>query len=392
METSQNSKSTASEPLVSDGAIIDLPEERYKPRPSRSRSARVIEEEPIDYSIRPEKAARLRAKRNKTSGESIGRVISSSSEKLERICIMGFSPSRAMKALDEANGSFDAAIEWLCSQPANRTPGRVLRTVSKESSPRKSSGELLEKNITDTNNADVEIPAISNPSAKMIQAPRQMTTESELELNSEDLNGNLMKTTIPRNNRTGSNQLQNHPVQLIDKAESVVHQSKRRKTTQLEDINKTTSVVHQSPGPPKEKRGRGRPRLNPKPSEPTVDAHENVGVAQNNFQPQQNISTNVLQKNGASRILGSPSSRDKAISVVTDEAQASINTPPESPKKRSSSTLKPTVSATRGVQTSPKAKEASSPAHSPLSKGKVPFRVGLSKRARIAPLLRIVKK
>jgi len=102
METSQNSKSTASEPLVSDGAIIDLPEERYKPRPSRSRSARVIEEEPIDYSIRPEKAARLRAKRNKTSGESTGRVISPSSEKLERICIMGFSPSRAMKALDEA--------------------------------------------------------------------------------------------------------------------------------------------------------------------------------------------------------------------------------------------------------------------------------------------------
>jgi hypothetical protein len=238
----------------------------------------------------------------------------------------------------------------------------------------------------------VEIPAIPNPSAKTIQAPRQMTTESELELNSEDLNRNLMKTTIPRNNRTGSNQLQNHPVQLVDKVESVVHQSKRRKTTQLEDINKATSVVHQSPGPPKEKRGRGRPRLNPKPSEPTVDAHENVGVAQNNFQPQQNISVDVLQENGASRILDSPSSRDKAISIVTDEAQASINTPPESPKKRSSSTLKPTVSATRGVQTSPKAKEASSPAHSPLSKGKVPFRVGLSKRARIAPLLRIVKK
>ena len=431
MATSQNSKSTASEPLVSDDAIIGLPEERYKPRPSRSRSARVIEEEPIDYSIRPEKAAKLRAKRNKTSGESIGRVISSHSEKLERICIMGFSPSRAMKALEEANGSFNEAIEWLCSQPANRTQGRVLRTVSKESSPQKSFGELLEKNITDTNNtADrnsvrpssqeqrlpsneaqmiikslqkspkansrgflhVEIPAISNPSAKMIQGPRQMTTESELELNSEDLNGNLMKTTIPRNNRTGSNQLQNHPVQLIDKVGSVVHQSKRRKTTQLEDINKTTSVVHQSPGPPKEKRGRGRPRLNPRPSEPTVDAHENVGVAQNNFQPQQNISADVLQENGASRILDSPSSRDKAIFIVTDEAQTSINTPPESPKKRSSSTLKPTVSATMGVQTSPKAKEASSPAHSPLSKGKVPFRVGLSKRARIAPLLRIVKK
>ena len=431
METSQNSKSTASKPLASDDALIGLPEERYKPRPSRSRSARVIEEEPIDYSIRPEKAARLRAKRNKTSGELIGRIISSPSEKLERICIMGFSPSRAMKALEEAGGSFDEAIEWLCSKPANRTQGRVLRTVSKISSPQKSSGELLEKNITDTNNtADrnsvrpssperklpsneaqiivgssqkspkansrgflhVEIPAISNPSAKMIQGPRQMTTESELELNPEDLNGTLMKTTIPRNNRTGSNQLQNHPVQLIDKVKPVIHQSKRRKTTQLEDINRTPSVVHQSPGPPKEKRGRGRPRLNPKPSEPMVDAHENVGVAQNNFQPQQNISAEVLQKDGASRIIGSPSSRDKAIFVVTDEAQTSINTLPESPKRRSSPTLKPTVSATSGAQTSPKAKETPSPAHSPLSKGKVPFRVGLSKRARITPLLRIVKK
>ena len=431
METSQNSKSTASEPLAFDDALIGLPEERYKPRPSRSRSARVIEEEPIDYSIRPEKAARLRAKRNKTSGDLIGRIISSPSEKLERICIMGFSPSRAIKALEEAGGSFDEAIEWLCSQPANRTQGRVLRTVSKISSPQKSSSELLEKNITDTNNtADrnsvrppsqeqklpsneaqiivgssqkspkansrgflhVEIPAILNPSAKMIQAPKQMTTGSELELNSEDLNGNLMKTTILRNNQTGSNQLQNYPVQLIDKVKPVIHQSKRRKTTQLEDINRTPSVVHQSPGPPKEKRGRGRPRLNPKPSEPMVDAHENVGVAQNNFQPQQNISTEVLQKDGASRILGSPSSRDKAIFVVTDEAQTSINTLPESPKKRFSPTLKPTVSATSGAQTSPKAKETPSPAHSPLNKGKVPFRVGLSKRARITPLLRIVKK
>ncbi|GAB1736673.1 hypothetical protein NU219Hw_g8291t1 [Hortaea werneckii] len=55
------------DPPNSDDIAIGLPKERYKPRPSKRRST-AIHEEPVDYSVRPEKAAKL--KRNKTSNAS----------------------------------------------------------------------------------------------------------------------------------------------------------------------------------------------------------------------------------------------------------------------------------------------------------------------------------
>ncbi|RMY09695.1 hypothetical protein D0867_08637 [Hortaea werneckii] len=51
----------------SDDIAVGLPKERYKPRPSKRRST-AIHDEPVDYSVRPEKAAKL--KRNKTSNAS----------------------------------------------------------------------------------------------------------------------------------------------------------------------------------------------------------------------------------------------------------------------------------------------------------------------------------
>lgn len=53
----------------SDDYLIGLPRENYKPRPSRSRSERVVLEEPTDYSVRPEKAA-AKPKRAKTISHS----------------------------------------------------------------------------------------------------------------------------------------------------------------------------------------------------------------------------------------------------------------------------------------------------------------------------------
>lgn len=57
----------SSEPLNSDDIAVGLPKERYVPRPSRRRATSVLEE-PIDYSLIPEKAAK--SKRSKTMGSS----------------------------------------------------------------------------------------------------------------------------------------------------------------------------------------------------------------------------------------------------------------------------------------------------------------------------------
>ncbi|KAI7362000.1 hypothetical protein KC336_g21744, partial [Hortaea werneckii] len=55
------------DPPNSDDIAVGLPKERYKPRPSKRRST-AIHDEPVDYSVRPEKAAKI--KRNKTSNAS----------------------------------------------------------------------------------------------------------------------------------------------------------------------------------------------------------------------------------------------------------------------------------------------------------------------------------
>ncbi|KAI7282162.1 hypothetical protein KC345_g3667 [Hortaea werneckii] len=55
------------DPPNSDDIAVGLPKERYVPRPSKRRST-ATHDEPVDYSVRPEKAAKL--KRNKTSNAS----------------------------------------------------------------------------------------------------------------------------------------------------------------------------------------------------------------------------------------------------------------------------------------------------------------------------------
>ena len=57
----------SSEPLNSDDIAVGLPKERYVPRPSRRRATETLEE-PIDFSVVPEKAAK--SKRSKTLGSS----------------------------------------------------------------------------------------------------------------------------------------------------------------------------------------------------------------------------------------------------------------------------------------------------------------------------------
>lgn len=64
--SAQKPKLPSSDHLGSDDmAAIGLPKEQYKPRPSRSRSTQIAVE-PIDYSVRPEKKAKV--KRNATTG------------------------------------------------------------------------------------------------------------------------------------------------------------------------------------------------------------------------------------------------------------------------------------------------------------------------------------
>lgn len=83
---------------------------------------------------------------------------------------------------------------------------------------------------------------------------------------------------------------------------------------------------------------------------------------------------------------GIPSCSDRPVS------QNSQNVPPPQQNTTPSSSPSPIKEQLRPPQTPPKPASKGPDKHSPLNSSKVGYRVGLSKRARIEPLLRIVRK
>ena len=105
------------------------------------------------------------------------------------------------------------------------------------------------------------------------------------------------------------------------------------------------------------------------PPKPTI--HEEEGSNNNRATTEENLENvpaNILNENHGNIIASGP------VANQMSEVSPAKKCPPETPRK----------SATP----MPKGPDK----HSPISSGKVAYRVGLSKRARIAPLLRIVRK
>jgi hypothetical protein len=128
-----------------------------------------------------------------------------------------------------------------------------------------------------------------------------------------------------------------------------------------------------------EKKKRGRPK---KPKTAPLSA-ETVAVEEETLQGQGNKAQELLQTT-------EPEAMNAAISLQA-EGQTSENVQLQahaSPVESANPT--PLANARTPEESSKQSPKPSS--HSPAVKGKTPYRVGLSKRARIAPLLRIVKK
>lgn len=83
---------------------------------------------------------------------------------------------------------------------------------------------------------------------------------------------------------------------------------------------------------------------------------------------------------------GDPTNSDRPVSQNPEKI------PPPQQNPTPSSSPSPTKQQLRPPQTPPKSASTGPDKHSPLNSSKVAYRVGLSKRARIEPLLRIVRK
>ena len=179
----------------------------------------------------------------------------------------------------------------------------------------------------------------------------------------------------------------------------------------VEDCKTRSEALEKNPSP-KKQRGRPKKDSNSKALRDLIE--DSIGVESENGSPLKATDTARAAKRGrpnkkslAVVVEGSDSEDiDLLAPAGTSPAEASKRSikaldetsgnsslpklteksydPPPTPSKTSPPPVTPQKSATNNTKGPDK--------HSPISGGKVPYRVGLSKRARIAPLLRMVRK
>ncbi|KAI4608975.1 hypothetical protein J4E80_008720 [Alternaria sp. BMP 0032] len=388
VKTTPRRSKSAQVPVASsddDLATIGLPKEQYKPRPSRSRSLKVDEEQPIDYSVRPEKAKKVSKRRQTTATADASNP--TTPEKVRQICDMGFTPSTTSGALKQNNGDVIQTIDWLVTnnvghdELAPPSPPKTKPVMNKSDETPAMDSEAIQdimrsldqyqRDDTQAVAQDVVHVAVANDA--VLPEPIDLTETPTSDLRSPT----KVQVVIPKKSPLAVSKQPPSSVTASNK------KAKRRKTPSDQAESEPAETVSVMPEvAPAKKKARGRPKKvapvpppvqpEPEPLEQAVEVEHQQEVVQTT-EPG-SISEEIEQDSNLTRNgTGDGKSPD-----ATNTTTASHSRPPAKPSPAAASEtperkIKPTTA-------------------SPANTGKVPYRVGLSKRARIAPLLRIVKK
>ena len=299
---------------------------------------------------------------------------------------MGFTPSTTKEGLERNNGDVTQTIDWLVSnkltadelaspnhlsvkstaltidsQPAKADADdsqKELNTRGQDCTSGNTSGEFISEvsnGASTTQDTMNNAPALPNPE------PRSPASETRSPLK--------VQVIIPTK-----------PMKAAADSPSFAvpsRKAKRRKTTldQPEAVLEYSDVVTPVP---ERKRGRGRPKK-------TVHTAASTDVVQEDEQKTslgstlENLESNQVDFSVPSEILEAAVSPQEA--VITAAVSTTTPEPPPLPTRPEASPITPE----RTVKSVKRDQSAS-------GKGKIPYRVGLSKRARVAPLLRTMRK
>jgi hypothetical protein len=383
-----------------DFTAIGLPMEQYKPRPSRSRSLKVDMQESVDYSVRPEKLAR-KSKRRKTTHVAVSPAStrgnpSSTPEKVQQICDMGFTPGTTKSALKRNNGDVTQSIDWLINNcigedelAQHNTPKR--KTTSRaQKTDQATSAVDSHKHLSPDQEAEVdiaEVPYMNNTQMEDdLGSPKDAPINTVLSPN----NGVHVTTVQTKNSRVQvlipMKSPQPKSMKEPDLPIAPSKKAKRRKTTSDLPEPQANGEVSTIPGVTTEKKkGRGRPKKVP-------NAAAVIEIVQE-------LSEEKRPREAPGGVLQTIEVNATTPKPIEDHPEEAIETPEEPPAYiteqgqdqhvTSTSLSKKAAPAENSHTLDPTVKLSS---NSPTTKGKVPYRVGLSRRQRIAPLLRIMKK
>ncbi|TKA74361.1 hypothetical protein B0A49_04715 [Cryomyces minteri] len=450
-------KGTAeAEVLNSDDMAIGLPTEQYRPRPTRSSSARMAVEESTSSSV-------VHARRGKVAGVSSGLLFPEESEKIETLSSMGFSASQSRKALEEAQGSVDNAVELLCERNAESThaaptsniagigktiagevsktvvgtqdsleddvivrPRRELKsntkarqeeddpesvkengttstvasqasTVSKQQS--EASGPLQEWSQRPPNELEaVEIVHMRPPDTKrkmrITKPVRSKTTifEDHVGFGGNPPTASLQQQQALRKSSQASDTIEGGRDGRAQTAESSVAPTKGKRRRVVQ-LKEIDEHAPEDASATEPPKKRGRGR--PRSVQKPQEAQEEVTevVVEDSATVDQQLSQSQLQEVEVNTASQKTTLDTRNVmSSETARSKELSGTPPNTAAESASSVAKPLTDAT--IMTPQKPGHATSPtSHSPLkASNKVPLRVGLSRRQRIPSLLRLVKK
>jgi hypothetical protein len=281
---------------------------------------------------------------------------------------MGFTPNTTQRGLEKNNGDIAQTIEWLVSNVAvnddrdelappspiktkSRTPKTSVKQVSEEQ-PRGCPIDV-QPDASILNEADDAcVPMNDNanvqPASKAMETPPQKSPRVQVVVSKPGGNAQVSNNDGPVDPTSGAPRTK----------------PKRRKTT-LDQPESTLEEI--APQPAKEtKRGRGRRKKEPPAPVPNKiipkDCQESGSEVEEDKQSVTGVIFKEIQSNTASPPTNEPThlTPPAKIPQITAEAQKTKTTD--------------SVQSAAG------------------SVGKVAYRVGLSKRTRIAPLLKIMKK
>ncbi|KAL2044270.1 hypothetical protein N7G274_002975 [Stereocaulon virgatum] len=341
-----------------DDTTIGLPRELYQPRPSKSRSGRKNGQImiPADYSKRPEAVAKKkrRLSRRKTTAfhELISKEEYADDEDDVGISTRPSLNSPRPKAIEPSMEQDELGLEkddkageiLRDTEPEDKSTAKPTVSVKQQGRPKNGAGEAAE----------------SRSRSHDEPGPQKKEEQDEVKDTEADSGLEVKAPTKPNESkkqrgrpRKGAAEASNTKVRGKTPDELAQHEPKLTN-------NETTSLDR-------------KPRKKGVASETFKEVSEELGHDSEDeplvADESENLSNDILCEIQGNILLPNPTERAPRSSPTSKSMSAA----PETPHKAAGSHKRPDK-------------------HSPISGGKVAYRVGLSKRARIEPLLRIVRK
>ncbi|KAL1985394.1 hypothetical protein VTN96DRAFT_7955 [Rasamsonia emersonii] len=309
-----------------------LPAEMYKPRPSRSRATPLEDYSVLNTTEEPEKVKKKKIKRGKTTSA----VLSKSYE-----------------------SDVEADVLWIEDRPVNKT--------SKE--------EGLESNPIELDGHAAEKDAGENATAT--REEQNARPGDSASLPSTEASGPEPKKRGRKRKKTNQEPITTELPSGVEPAQEANEQNvKHAPKNVLQDISNLPSPI---------KNEDKKPKLNHRIESPEVvivgDRQEDGHGGDDNTNTNTTNNNNTIQSSPhKSSTATSPDPLLETPKKMTTTKQ--LNNDEASPEKTPSNAPGSAAATTKGPDK-----------HSPIARtSKVPFRVGLSRKARIAPLLKVVRK